>query len=140
MKVNGIIEMFKRSVEWFSVEYRWYIGGGDSKIFKNLLEADPYDGNPVIEKKECILHMKKRMYRRVKEAKKSLTQFWKAKKQLEEVGKSGWKIRKAEEIKGGIVAKKRKRKSDSLVNNDAVKIGRLSLTNKLMIKLSTYYG
>jgi len=57
-----VIEMFQRSVEWFNVKYRKYIGDGDSKTFKNLLDADPYSGNPVVQKKECVLHVKKRMF------------------------------------------------------------------------------
>lgn len=37
---------FKRSTEWFGVKYKKYAGDGDSKTFKNLLEADFYSGNP----------------------------------------------------------------------------------------------
>jgi len=40
-----------------------------------------------VKKKECVLHVKKRMYRRAKEAKKQLTQLKKARKEVESQGK-----------------------------------------------------
>ncbi|KYN12200.1 hypothetical protein ALC57_15632, partial [Trachymyrmex cornetzi] len=83
MEVDGIIEMFQRSVEKYGVKYAYYIGDGDTKTFKNLLETAPYSDDFVVKKKECVLHIKKRMYRRAKEAKKQLTQ---QKKALNQVG------------------------------------------------------
>lgn len=73
MEVDGIIEMFQRSVEKHGVKYAYYIGDGDTKTLKNLLETAPYGDDFVVKKKECVLHVKKRMYRRAKEAKKQLT-------------------------------------------------------------------
>ncbi|KYN11371.1 hypothetical protein ALC57_16474 [Trachymyrmex cornetzi] len=70
MEVDGVIDMFKRSIEWFDVKYKRYVGDGDSKTFKNLLDADIYNGEPVVEKSECVLHVKKRMYRQNSEAPK----------------------------------------------------------------------
>lgn len=122
MEVDGIIEMFKRSEECLGVKYTKYIGDGDTKTFKNLLEEDPYNGDPVIEKLECVLHVKKRMYRRVKEAKKLLNQYAKAKKQLEAAGNE----------KAGKQSAPKKKKE--------IKPKTMLLTNKIMLKLSTYYG
>lgn len=80
MEVDGVIEIFRRSAEELGVKYKKYIGDGDSKTYKNLLEANIYNNDPKVEKNECVLHVKKRMYRRVKEAKKTLSQLQKAKK------------------------------------------------------------
>ena len=58
VEVDGVIEMLKRSVQWLGVKYKKYIGDSDSKIFKNLFEADVYIGNPVSVKKESVSHVK----------------------------------------------------------------------------------
>lgn len=87
MEVDGIIEMFQRSIKNHNIKYAYYIGDGDTKTFKNLLEAAPYGDDFVVKKKECVLHVKKRMYRRAKEAKKQLTQLKKARKEVESQGK-----------------------------------------------------
>ncbi|EDW52717.1 GM19327 [Drosophila sechellia] len=42
MEVDGIIEIFKRSEELHNAKYGSYIGDGDTKTFKMLLEAKPY--------------------------------------------------------------------------------------------------
>jgi len=83
MEVDGIIEMFQRSLQNYNVKYAFYIGDDDTKTFKSLLETAPYGNDFIVKKKECVLHVKKRMYRRVKEAKKQLTQLKKAQKQVE---------------------------------------------------------
>lgn len=38
----AVIEMFKRSMEKFGVQYRNYIGDGDSKTYSGILKAAPY--------------------------------------------------------------------------------------------------
>lgn len=43
-------EMFSRSEEKFNVKYTNYIGDGDSKTFKALLDLQPY-GEDVVFKK-----------------------------------------------------------------------------------------
>lgn len=82
MEVDGIIEIFKRSEEVHRAKYGFYIGDGDTKTFKMLLEAKPYGDNLTVKKKECILHVKKRIYNRGNEARKRLVQLKKAKKQI----------------------------------------------------------
>ncbi|XP_044593326.1 uncharacterized protein LOC123271157 [Cotesia glomerata] len=52
MEVDGVIEMFRRSVEELGVKYKKYIGDGDSKTDKNLLEANIYNNDPKVEKNE----------------------------------------------------------------------------------------
>lgn len=42
MEVDVIIEMFLRSNEKFGVKYDNYIGDGDSKTFKVILDKNPY--------------------------------------------------------------------------------------------------
>jgi len=74
MEVDGVIEMFKRSIEKFKVKFKNYIGDGDAKTFKNLQESAPYDKECVVIKKECVLHVKKRLFRRAKEVKKQIMQ------------------------------------------------------------------
>lgn len=54
IEVNGIIEMFKRSEEKYGVKYSHYIGDGDTKTFKNLLEKNPYENDPIIKKKNAF--------------------------------------------------------------------------------------
>ena len=72
MEVNGIVEMFMRSIEKFAVKYGFYIGDGDSKTFKILLSTTPYGSNFAVKKLECLLHVAKRVFKRANEAKKHL--------------------------------------------------------------------
>lgn len=71
MEVDGIIEMFLRSKDLHGVMYKSYIGGGDSKTFKWLLNEKPYGDELLVNKKECIAHVQKRMGSRLRNAKKS---------------------------------------------------------------------
>lgn len=71
MEVQSIKSMFLRSEELHGVKYTNYIGDGDSKTFTALLDADPYDGNPVVIKSECVGHVQKRMGTRLRNIKKA---------------------------------------------------------------------
>ena len=84
MKVDGMIEMFQRSEELYNIKYANYIGDGDPKTFKSLIDVNPYGEDLVIRKSECVLHVTKRLYKRGTEAKKKYAQLQKAKKQLSE--------------------------------------------------------
>lgn len=55
MEVDGVIEMFRRSVEELGVKYKKYIGDGDSKTYKNLLEANIYNNDPKVHLLERCL-------------------------------------------------------------------------------------
>jgi len=73
MEVDAIKEMFERSEDLHDAKYVGYIGDGDTKTYKALVEMELYGPECPIQKHECILHVKKRMFRRCKEAKKILT-------------------------------------------------------------------
>lgn len=64
MEVDSVIEMFQRSETLHKVKYANYIGDGDSKTFKGVLDANPYE-NFTVKKKECIDHVQKRMRTRL---------------------------------------------------------------------------
>lgn len=61
MEVDGIIEMFQRSQDLHGVMYENYIGNGDSKTFKNLLNENPY-GDELSVKKKNVLHTFKNVW------------------------------------------------------------------------------
>ncbi|CAH2086841.1 unnamed protein product [Euphydryas editha] len=66
MEVSSIIEMFKRSIVKHGLRYMNYIGDGDSKTYSGLLKAQPYGEDFVINKKECVGHVQKRMGTRLR--------------------------------------------------------------------------
>jgi hypothetical protein len=61
MEPQGMLNIFRRSVEKRKLRYVHYLGDGDSKTFKFISEADPpiYPGT-VIDKLECTGHVQKR--------------------------------------------------------------------------------
>lgn len=66
MEATGAIELFQRSLERRNLVYKHFIGDGDSKAHKAVLNANPYgEENPVI-KKECVGHVGKRMGARLR--------------------------------------------------------------------------
>ncbi|KAG8229879.1 hypothetical protein J437_LFUL008271 [Ladona fulva] len=65
MEVDGMLEIFARSIELHNTKYKRYIGDGDTKTFTSLLKVDKD-----LEKKECINHVHKRMGSRLRNAKK----------------------------------------------------------------------
>lgn len=68
--MDAAIEMFERSESLYNVKYINYIGDGDSKTFKGILDVQPYE-NTTVQKKECIDHVQKRMGTRLHNLKKS---------------------------------------------------------------------
>lgn len=69
MEVEGVIETFCRSESLYGIKYSNYIGDGNSKTFKEILNCEPYDN--FIVKKECIGHVQKRMGTRLRNLKKN---------------------------------------------------------------------
>lgn len=69
MEVDGVREMFVRSENLLGVKYKNYIGDGDTKTFKALVDLNPYADCP-ISKKECVGHVQKRMGSRLRKLKK----------------------------------------------------------------------
>ncbi|XP_071633109.1 uncharacterized protein [Temnothorax longispinosus] len=70
MEVDAVLEMFHRSEERYGVRYTNYVGDGDSKTFKSILDAQPYEDETVI-KSECVGHVEKRMGTRLRNVKKT---------------------------------------------------------------------
>lgn len=140
MEVDGVLAMFKRSLEYFGVKYVKYIGDGDSKTHKKLVDEKPYDGKPDVVKQECVLHVKKRMYRHLQSTKKTITEHAKIKKQIEDAEQK--KIAEEEKKKAEEEGKSapKKRKTVASKSSEPKQPKPLQLTNKLMLKLSTYYG
>ncbi|XP_053995806.1 uncharacterized protein LOC128885665 [Hylaeus anthracinus] len=71
MEVDSIQEMFLRSEEKFGVKYRNYIGDGDSKTYKGILDCNPYGDDYPVTKSECVGHVEKRMSTRLRNLKKT---------------------------------------------------------------------
>ncbi|XP_039307368.1 uncharacterized protein LOC120358202 [Solenopsis invicta] len=68
MEVDAVVEMFQRSETLHGMKYANYVGDGDSKTFKGILEKHPYE-NFEVKKKECIDHVQKRMGTRLRNVK-----------------------------------------------------------------------
>lgn len=71
MEVDAMLEMFRRSEERFGVKYSNYIGDGDTKTFKAILDAKPYGDDFTVSKSECVGHVEKRMGSRLRNVKKA---------------------------------------------------------------------
>lgn len=69
MEVDSVVEMFQRSEEKHNLKYCFYVGDGDSKTFKGIMDAQPYD-SVIVTKKECVDHVQKRMGTRLRNLKK----------------------------------------------------------------------
>ena len=50
MEVDSIVEMFKRSETLYDVRYGNYVGDGDSKTYKGIVDSNPYQ-NLIVKKK-----------------------------------------------------------------------------------------
>ncbi|GFT99390.1 uncharacterized protein TNCV_3357301 [Trichonephila clavipes] len=71
MEVEGALRIFNRSEVLHNLRYTQYLGDGDSKAYKAVLESKPYkDVN--IEKLECVGHVEKRMGTRLRALKLKL--------------------------------------------------------------------
>lgn len=70
MEIDAVTEMFLRSKEKHGVLYMKYIGDGDSKTFRRILNVNPYGDEATVVKKECVGHVEKRMGTRLRDAKK----------------------------------------------------------------------
>lgn len=67
MEVAGVKRMFERSNQLpVPVRYINYLGDGDCKSYDSLCESKPYGEGVVIEKLECVNHVKKRMGTRLR--------------------------------------------------------------------------
>ena len=65
----GLLTIFERSIEKHSARYVEFLGDGDSKAHKKLVEEAVY-GEVVVEKLECVGHVQKRLGSRLRSLKK----------------------------------------------------------------------
>jgi hypothetical protein len=75
MEVTGACQIFERSEATRGVRYTEYLGDGDSKAFKSVVEKQPYGAGVTVKKLECLGHVQKRMgsrLRRLKTAQKGV--------------------------------------------------------------------
>ncbi|KAL7290650.1 hypothetical protein TKK_0015411 [Trichogramma kaykai] len=70
MEIDSAVEMFKRSEKLHKVRYAKYIGDGDAKTFKGIIDSKPYKKFNVV-KKECVDHVQKRMGTRLRNLNKN---------------------------------------------------------------------
>ena len=75
MEIGGIVEMFQRSVQLHQLKYVNYIGDGDCKTYKGIVDSQPYGLDITILKKECIGPIQKRMGNRLRNIKKAKKGF-----------------------------------------------------------------
>ncbi|GFX88891.1 uncharacterized protein TNCV_2575981 [Trichonephila clavipes] len=80
MEIDGMMEIFQRSVPQRNAKYIKYIGDGDTKTFPELQRTAPYS----IEKVECVGHIQKRMGARLRKL-KTMTKNYQTKNYLESV-------------------------------------------------------
>lgn len=71
MEAAGAVLIFQRSQDIYGVKYTKYLGDGDSKGFKKVVESAPY-GLKTVEKLECIGHIQKRMGSRLRKLRQDL--------------------------------------------------------------------
>lgn len=62
--------MFERSQEKYGTKYTNYIGDSDSKTYKGIIDKAPYGETVIINKKECVGHVQKKMGTRLRDIKK----------------------------------------------------------------------
>lgn len=66
MEVEGALRIWRRSVDKYKLRYTQIISDGDSKSFAAILKENPYGNEHPIVKFECVGHVQKRMYNRLK--------------------------------------------------------------------------
>lgn len=61
MDVAGAKQIIDRQLANYNVRYVQYLGGSDSKAYKEICEEKPYGEDCVIDKLECVRHVQKGM-------------------------------------------------------------------------------
>lgn len=67
MEVDAVRQIFKRSLEYFEVMFKNYIADDDYKTYSRVVNVKEYFKDFLINKKECIGHVQKRMGSRLRE-------------------------------------------------------------------------
>lgn len=71
MEAAAAVNIFSRSQQERDVRYTQFLGDGDSKAYKCVIESKPY-GDVKIKKVECVGHVQKRMGTRLRKLKQTL--------------------------------------------------------------------
>ena len=71
MDSSGLLNIFQRSLEQYGLHYLEFLGDGDSKAHKLLVEEAVY-GDVEVKKLECVGHVQKRLGSRLRSLKKRL--------------------------------------------------------------------
>lgn len=70
MEAMGAIEIFRSSLQRYSLRYAHYIGDGDSSSYGKVVESKPYNDEMIPVKWECLGHVQKRMGTRLRDYRK----------------------------------------------------------------------
>ena len=82
MDAAGLLNIFQRSIEKHGFRYVEFLGDGDSKAHKKLVEEKVY-GEIEVETLECVGHVQKRLGSRLPSLKKRLAkrkEYWRSRK------------------------------------------------------------
>ena len=71
IEVQGAVDMWRRSEER-QLRYLTFIGDGDCKAHKAVMESQPYGPAVPVQKEECVGHVQKRVGTRLRDLKKRL--------------------------------------------------------------------
>ncbi|KAG8227031.1 hypothetical protein J437_LFUL006651 [Ladona fulva] len=71
MEVDAVLDIFQGLEKLFGVRYGHYVGNGDAKTFKAILDRQPYGEDFMVIKSECVGHVEKRMGSRLRNIKKT---------------------------------------------------------------------
>ncbi|GFX49194.1 uncharacterized protein TNCV_5041881 [Trichonephila clavipes] len=125
MEVDGMKEIFQRSVPQRNAKYIKYIGDGDTKTFQELQRTAPYS----IEKVECVGHIQKRMGARLRKLKTMNS----GKKLSDGVGhiqkRMGARLRKLKTMNRGKKIIRRHRAVNEAMKALGFKIGHFTVTS-----------
>ena len=61
MESDGVIEMYQRSINNYSIRYNPFVGDGDSSDYSPIEREHPYGATVFVRKEECVNHVTKRM-------------------------------------------------------------------------------
>ena len=73
LDASGLLAIFQRSVENYSIRYAEFLGDGDSKAHKLIVDEAVYGARPV-SKLECVGHVQKQLGSRLRSLKKRMGQ------------------------------------------------------------------
>ena len=71
MPLDCMLNIFQRSIKNYGIRYVEFLGNGDSKAHKLLLQEAVY-GNVEVQKLECVGHVQKRLGSCLRSSKKRL--------------------------------------------------------------------